>query len=128
MSIPVLSRIAINVAKVMDTLGILPKALLDGIPFHTTLFLTNLASINTGPVFHHTYDFGTTGVFVSIGKLKRASSPLAPKKLLIPLGAVVDERICPGVTFARGYEYLKRYLTDPSLLETPPEQVNQDIK
>lgn len=128
MGIPLLSRIGISIAKFCDTIGILPKALLDGVPFHTSLFITNLASINTGSVYHHTYDFGTTSIFISMGKLKNISGSSELKKLVVPLGIVVDERICAGVTFARAYGFLKTYLATPSLLETPPEHIREDVK
>lgn len=128
MSIPLLSRIAIGIAKFCDTIGVLPKKLLDGIPFHTSLFITNLASINAGSVYHHTYDFGTTSIFISIGKLKDISGSSEPKRLVIPLGVVVDERICAGVTFARAYGFLRTYLANPSLLEVPPEFIKEDVK
>ena len=53
MSIPLLSRVIIDILKLFDQIGILPKSFLDDIPFHTSLFVTSMASINTGSVFHH---------------------------------------------------------------------------
>ena len=44
----------------------------------------------------------------------------------MPLGVVMDERICSGYYFARAFRTMQRYLKDPSLLETPPEEVLQD--
>ncbi|MEG1658701.1 MAG: hypothetical protein RR288_06530 [Oscillibacter sp.] len=35
--------------------------------FDTSLFITNLASINTSYMLHHCYEFGTTSVFVCMG-------------------------------------------------------------
>ena len=128
MSIPLLSRVVIDMLKFFDKIGILPKAFLDEIPFHTSLFITNMASINTGSVFHHVYDFGTTSVFISIGKPKFQSKPSGEKILVIPLGVVADERICAGVTFARAYGHLTKYLANPELLETPPESITEDIR
>lgn len=128
MSIPLLSRVVIDIVKFFDKIGILPKAFLDEIPFHTSLFITNMASINTGSVFHHVYDFGTTSVFISIGKPKFQSKPSGEKILVIPLGVVADERICAGVTFARAYGHLTKYLANPELLETPPESIKEDVR
>jgi len=48
--------------------------------------------------------------------------------MTIPLGIVVDERICAGVTFARAYGYLTKYLSSPELLESPPAEVKQDVR
>lgn len=128
MGIPLLSSFVIDLVKLGDRLGLLPKSLIDGIPFHTSLFITNMASINSGSVYHHTYDFGTTSIFVSIGKVKDATKPGGPRKQVIPLGVVTDERICAGVTFAKAYGYLKKYMNDPTLLETPPESIREDVQ
>lgn len=46
----------------------LPRKLIDLSPFHTSLFITNLASINTSFIYHHCYEFGTTSVFLCMGK------------------------------------------------------------
>ena len=70
MSVPFLSRIAIDIVKFADRIGILPKSLIDGFPFHSSLWITNLASIYVGPVFHHIYEFGTSSMFVSIGMVE----------------------------------------------------------
>lgn len=128
MGIPLLSRVVIDIVKYCDTIGLLPKAFLDEIPFHTSLFITNMASLNSGSVYHHTYDFGTTSVFISIGKPRHSTKANSEKLVTIPLGVMVDERICAGVTFARGYSYLAKYLADPELLEVPPEEIRQDAR
>jgi len=128
MGIPLLSRVVIDLVKFSDKIGILPKSFLDQIPFHSSLFITNMASLNTGSVYHHIYDFGTTSVFISIGKPRQKTRPNGEKLTTIPLGVVVDERICAGVTFARGYGYLTKYLANPELLELPPEDIREDIR
>ncbi len=128
MSIPLLSRLIIDLVKLADIIGILPKSFIDDIPFHTSLFITNMASINTGSVYHHTYDFGTTSVFISIGKPRQRERANGDKLTTIPLGIVTDERICAGVTFARAYGYLTKYLAKPELLEVPPTEIKQDVK
>jgi len=128
MGIPLLSRMIIDIVKACDVLGLLPKSFINDIPFHTSLFITNMASINSGSVYHHTYDFGTTSVFISIGKPRNKVRLSGEKYITIPLGVVVDERICAGVTFARAYSYLTKYLSNPELLEVPPAEVKQDVK
>lgn len=128
MGIPLLSRTVIDFVKFCDKIGLLPKKLIDGIPFHTSLFITNMASINSGSVYHHTYDFGTTSVFISIGKPRKNTKPSGETFTTIPLGIVADERICAGVTFAKAYGYLTKYLAHPELLEQPPAEIRQDAR
>ncbi len=128
MSVPFFSRIVINTVKGLDKMGMLPKALIDGFPFHSSLFITNLASIYLGPVFHHIYDFGTTSMFVSIGMVKNNVNLKGEKEQIVPIGVVADERICAGVTFSKAFGYMNKILSDPKVLEEPPESIREDIK
>lgn len=42
----------------------------------------------------------------------------------MPMGIVMDERICSGVYFSAVFHRFKQYLTNPALLEGPPKVVN----
>ena len=92
-----------------------------GLAYHLDLhglFITNLASINTSYIFHHCYEFGTTSVFVCMGK--PVPDPLAPagsRKKHMPLGVVMDERIATGIEYSRFFAAFERYLKKPELLE-----------
>lgn len=55
----------------LDKHGILPKAIIKASPFHTSAFLTNVASLGIDAIYHHLYDFGTTGIFLAMGKRKK---------------------------------------------------------
>ena len=46
-SIPGLARLVFGLAYRLDVWGLLPKKIIELSPFHTSLFITNLASINT---------------------------------------------------------------------------------
>lgn len=128
MSIPLLSRVVISIVKGLDKLGIMPKSIIDGSPFHASMFITNLASIYIGPVFHHIYDFGTTSMFVSIGIIENKINLKGEKEQIIPIGVVADERICAGLTFAKAFGFIKKYIADPTVLETAPTDIKQDVR
>jgi hypothetical protein len=128
MNIPLLSGLAINIGKLMDKIGLLPKMIIDGSPFHTSLFLTNLTSLKLDTVYHHIYDFGTTSTFISMGSLENNKTTNGEQKNTISMGMVLDERICAGVTFAKGLSQIKKLIANPKLLEFPPRLVRQDIK
>ncbi len=128
MGIPLIPGALIAFVKGLDKIGWLPKAILDGSPFHTSMFITNMASINLGAVQHHVYEFGTTSVFIGLGKMQDRTVPGGPKQRVIPIGVVVDERISAGITFARAFNTVKKYLAHPELLEMPPEKVVEDIR
>ena len=80
---PILANIVVALARFTDRYGILPKYILDASPFHTTMFFTQMASIGMPAVNHHIYNFGTTSLFVSMGRRRRQSDPqaLAPRGL-----------------------------------------------
>ncbi len=45
----------------------------------------------------------------------------------IPMGIVMDERVCSGSQYVVASRKLLNYLKHPELLEVPPETVVQDI-
>ena len=124
-SVPGLVNIGVGLFKLLDRYGLLPKFITDLSPFHASLTITNLASIRTNHIYHHIYQFGTTSVFIAMGNTrevpKRKGDEIVFEKC-IPLGVVMDERICSGLYFAKAFRSLKRYLNDPSLLEEKPEK------
>ncbi|MGI5851921.1 MAG: 2-oxoglutarate dehydrogenase, partial [Caldicoprobacterales bacterium] len=72
MSLPnILVKLLMGIIRQIDKWNLLPGALIEASPFHTTLFLTYLKSIKLDYVYHHIYDFGNTGIFISLGREKR---------------------------------------------------------
>ena len=117
-SIPGLARTVFKVAYGLDQIGLLPRKIIDLSPFHTSMFITNLASINTRFIYHHCYEFGTTGVFVCMGKpVPDPNAPAGSRKKQLPLGVVMDERIATGIEYSRFFAAFERYLKKPELLE-----------
>lgn len=103
----------------LDLHGLLPRRIIDLSPFHTSLFVTNLASINTNCIYHHCYEFGTTGVFICMGKPVRKPDALPGEKgRVMPLGVVMDERIATGIEYSRFFAAFSRNMRNPETLET----------
>lgn len=122
---PLLINPIVLLARFLDRYGLLPKALIDALPFHTSLFVTNMASIGMPAVKHHIYNFGTTSLFFSIGAVERTvalgDQGQTIRKRNLPIGVTADERICAGAVFARVVDRMMNYLRNPELLESPPE-------
>lgn len=116
-SLPVLPYLVMALVRGLDRLGLLPRAVIDLSPFHTSMFITNLASINTTHIYHHVYEFGTTSVFLSVGKAIPNYMTGDLDKKLTPISVVMDERICTGHDYALFNKTLQRYLRNPELLE-----------
>ena len=131
LSIPFLTGALIGLLKFLDSIGLMPKAIIDASPFHTSLFVTNMASIKMNSVYHHIYDFGSTSVFLGMGKpgyrIKAWSEEGKVKvEKNMPVGVVVDERIMGGAQFGMVFSLLNSYLRHPERLEQPPERVRME--
>lgn len=121
--VPGVLNIAGALLRFMDKHGLMPRSLVKASPFHASLLISNLASIRTNHIYHHVYEFGTTSVAITIGNARevprRHQGEIVHEKCL-PLGVVMDERICSGHYFAQAFSRLKCYLSNPRLLEGPP--------
>lgn len=126
-----LIKLVVNTLMWMDRHNIMPKAVIEASPFHTTLFLTNLRSLGINHIYHHVYEFGTTGLFVAIGKEQRVpavqGSSVGIEKQM-GFGLVSDERFCDGLYFARSLKLVKRFLDDPHLMDEPLEKKVEDAE
>lgn len=127
-----LIKIAVAFIKWLDKHGVMPKKIIAASPFHTSVFITNLKSIKTDYIYHHIYDFGTTGMFISMGKEKPQAvvdkaGEIVVRKVMT-LGVVTDERFCDGLYFGNSLRLLKRIYENPSVLKETLEHVVEDIK
>lgn len=124
-------KMLVGILKGLDKWNLMPRVIIDGSPFHTTLFFSHLKSIKLDYVYHHLYDFGTAGIFVALGKVK--DMPVVEKdnvviKKCCEIGYTLDERICDGLYFANSLKLFEKYLEDPHLLETGLEKIVEDIR
>jgi hypothetical protein len=126
-----LFRLAMGIIRIMDYFGWLPSAWQNISPFHGSMIITDLGSLGIKPVYHHIYNFGTLPVFIAFGakrkeyELNRRGEMVENKYLDIK--ATMDERIVDGHYYATVLKNLKYFITNPNLLENPPERVEEDI-
>ena len=125
-----LLKMAVSFIMFLDKHGMLPRFVIKASPFHTSAFLTNVASLGIDAIYHHLYDFGTTGLFLAMGKKKKdfiyEDDNIVEEKC-ISLAFVCDERICDGYYFANSVKLFNKYLKKPELLEEPFKRV-EDVK
>ncbi len=130
LNIPGLTGFAVGLLMWMDKHGIMPHQVIEASPFHTSMFITNMASIGMNEVHHHLYNFGTTTVFLGLGgkesRLKVDRLGHISSKKVLPIAVTTDERICPGAFYGMAFKKLDYYLKNPKLLETPPETVKYE--
>lgn len=125
-----LKKFAVWFLKTLDYFNMLPMGIIRVSPFHGSLFITSMASLGIPPIHHHLYNFGNVPVFLAFGS-KRMENKITSggnieKKKYIDYTFVTDERICDGFYFASALKLFRRYLSEPSLLDTPPEQIFVD--
>ena len=116
MSAPLVPGFLVGSIKFFDRHGLLPRKIIDLSPFHTSMFISNLASLNMNYVYHHLYEFGTTSVFITLGMPRRVSGRGDSTKRVMTLGISLDERISIGATWARALFEFKKTLENPELL------------
>lgn len=132
MSLPnALVKLLVGTLKWMDRHNLLPEKIIEASPFHTSLFFTYLKSINLDYIYHHLYDFGTTGIFVALGKAKKlpiVDGDEVKVKKCCEIGYVLDERICDGLYYSNSFKLVKKYLANPYLLEERLERIVEDVE
>jgi pyruvate/2-oxoglutarate dehydrogenase complex dihydrolipoamide acyltransferase (E2) component len=127
-----LIKLSVGFIKLLDKHGMLPKAIINVSPFHTSLFITNLKSIKGPSIFHHLYNFGTTGIFMAMGKESEVPVVNADGKIVVgkrmPVQIVTDERFCDGFYFVSAMKFWERLLKNPTQMMVPPEALSEDVK
>ena len=114
----------------LDAIGLMPKFINKVSPFHSTIFITNVGSLGLRPIYHHLYEFGTTSMFLAIGRkeikneVKRDGTIV--HKHIVNMRFVLDERICDGYYFASAIKLFKYYVKNPELLLAPPDSISED--
>ena len=130
LAVPGLANLVVGLVRLLDRYGLAPGALVKELPFYSSMFITNNASIGLHHVWHHIYNFGTVSAFFGMGSvLKEATVDPEGKtrmKRWLPIGVTVDERVTSGAHYAAFFADVVRCLNHPELMETPPESVRYD--
>ena len=105
--------------------------LLPDLPFYGSMIITSMGSLGIPAIYHHIYDFGNLPVFLAFGKkyyklvMDREGNVF--KRRHVDLKVVTDERICDGYYYASAFKYIKKIFDNPTVLDTPPAEVKEDI-
>lgn len=114
----------------LDFYGHMPKFIHRLSPFHTSMFVTNMGSIGSGPIYHHVYNWGTTSIFIAMGTKKKMrvidkDGKIVEKKVM-KLRFVADERIGDGFYLSKALKYFTGLFLHPEILEQKAERVLED--
>ena len=117
-----ISRPALRFVCWLEKHSLCPKALIETDPYHSTAVFANLGSIGLPEGYHHLTNWGTSSIFIVIGK--RGRMPFFENDQVIfkegvKLNFTIDERIADGFYFSRSIDMLKAFLEQPELLDRP---------
>jgi chloramphenicol O-acetyltransferase len=118
-------RGAVRFLTAIDYHGWLPGWVIDVDPMHSSIFISNLGSLNIDAPYHHLYEWGTTSVFMTIGVVHRApvvmpDGQIASREVL-NIALTLDERISDGYYFAKTIKRFQHYMENPAELDKPDE-------
>jgi hypothetical protein len=94
-----------------DSLGLLPRALLNGSPMHASIFVANLGSVGLDAAYHHLWEHGNIPLFCVIGRIRGARG-----RRKVALKWTFDERVEDGLYCARSLARLDELLRHPEKL------------
>ena len=117
-----ISRPLVNAVCWMEKKGKIIPALVETDPYHSTVNFANLGSIGLPSGFHHLTNWGTTSMFVVIGKAGRMPFYENDEVVFrdgVELNITVDERIADGYYFSKSMKILQYFLDHPEMLDRP---------
>ncbi len=117
-----ISRPALRFVCWLEKKSLIPKALIETDPYHSSVVLANLGSIGLPTGYHHLTNWGTTSIFIVVGeygKLPFFENEQVTFKDAVELGFTIDERIADGYYFSKSIKMMKLFLENPELLERP---------
>ena len=117
-----ISRPIISAICGLEKKGMILPALVETDPYHSTVNFANLGSIGLPSGYHHLTNWGTTSLFVVVGKAGRMpfyENDQVVFKDGVELNMTVDERIADGYYFSKSMKILQYFLQNPELLDRP---------
>jgi len=117
---PFVLRRFVRIGRWLNERNLFPKAMIDSDPLFASAFIANLGSVGIDACYHHNYDYGTTPVFITIGRLKKI--PIVNEEGQVVAGEVFelkytyDERTEDGFYVSRALDLIRTRLEHPEML------------
>jgi hypothetical protein len=107
-------------------------ALTKDIPMFSTAFIAHLGSIGIPAVYHHLFEFGTTGVLITLGKIRKIQvvdeeTEKVDIRKTMELKVTIDDRIAPGIYTGPTIELFKELIENPEPLLKPPDLTDEQL-
>jgi hypothetical protein len=101
----------------LDYVNLLPYVFTKDDGLYTSCVIANLGSLGMKPAYHHLYEWGTSSLFVMVGRIEERAVVVDGQvviKKVLPTRYSYDERIDDGLSAAYGMQTLKRVLENPT--------------
>lgn len=125
-----LNRFIFKFLRFLNYYGKAPESLTSLDPNFSSVFISNMGSIQAGAPFHHLNEWGTNSVFLCIGKIYDKLcmiDGIVETRPHIDFAFTLDERIADGYYFARTLEVFKDIIQGPEILEKPYEKKDEAV-
>jgi hypothetical protein len=113
-------RIIMAAIRGLDRLGMLPPSYIEHDPMFASAFFANMASLGMPPVYHHLYEYGTCGVFCSLGRpVTEPGSPTSgpDRRRSMIVRWTYDERVDDGLAAWYSLRRFKQVVEDPGAVD-----------
>jgi hypothetical protein len=105
----------VRAADALDSLGLLPRFMIEADPLFASMFVANLGSVRLTGGFHHLWERGTCSTFCVMGRIRPGPSG----SRVVRLFYTYDERIEDGLAAGIGISGNHERLENPELLLAP---------
>jgi hypothetical protein len=122
-----LIRALMRTARILDYFGLLPASYIKKDSMYTSIFITNLGSINADAILHPMFEWGNAPFFIVIGKRKK--EPVVNDRDEIQVDEVMDvtftldQRITGGFNLAQSGLIVRDLFQNPDALLQKPETI-----
>lgn len=117
-----MKRFIARFLRFLNYYGKVPESISSSDPNFSSIFISNMGSIQAGAPFHHLNEWGTNSVFLCIGKMYEKlcmEDGKVVSRQYIDFAFTVDERISDGYYFARTLDVFREIILNPEVLEKP---------
>ena len=101
-------------------------------PMWSSVFLAHLGSIGVPAVYHHLFEYGTTGILLTIGQMHKAQvvdqeTGKVDIRQVMELKVVIDDRIASGSYTGPTIQLMKELIENPEPLLNPPNLTDEQL-
>ena len=102
------------------------------VPMWATVFIAHLGSLNIDAAYHHTYEIGNAGLFITVGRMHKAAvvnqeTEEIEVKTVMNLRISIDDRIADGAYTGPTVYMLKDLIENPESLIKSPELTHEQL-